>query len=640
MCGIAGAVRPAGEALAPAVARAMLAALAHRGPDDEGEWREGGVWLGHRRLSIVDLSAAGHQPMVSACQRYVLILNGEIYNYRALRREVEAMGAVAWRGCSDAEVFLEAIARFGVDAALEKAAGMFAFAVWDRVGHTLYLARDRFGEKPLYYVVDDGALTFASELTALECAPALTGALSPNALSLFFRYGYVPAPLTIHEGVAKLSPGRLLTWRPGEAPRVASYWRLGDVVEAGRASRLTDPAAAVEALDVLLRDAIAPQMLADVPLGAFLSGGIDSSLVVAIMQSIASQPVRTFTLGFQSPAFNEAEFARAVARHLKTDHTEHTVTFADAQAIVPRLGAMFDEPFADASQIPTFLISQMARRHVTVAMTGDGGDELFGGYVRYPGAPRLWKAIKGLPFRRTAAAALGALPMGLVEGALGFLGPLADQYASRGRLGPGVRRAAGWAAARDLAELYELTMTAWADPDALLVSPPKAPIEWRPPTPAFDNDLEAMMWRDSVDYLPGDILCKVDRASMANGLETRAPLLDPRIAAFAWRAPPSMKLRGGQTKWLLRQVLDRYVPRALTERPKLGFSVPLHDWLTGPLRGWAADLLDPGLIARQGVLNAGPASRIWRRYLAGDSSADHKVWSLLMFQSWMEARGR
>jgi asparagine synthase (glutamine-hydrolysing) len=640
MCGIAGAVRPAGQPLEPDVASAMLTALAHRGPDDEGTWREDGVWLGHRRLSIVDLSPAGHQPMVSSCQRYVLILNGEIYNYRDLRREVEASRVVTWRGHSDAEVFLEAIACFGVDAALEKAAGMFAFAVWDRREATLHLARDRFGEKPLYYAHRDGALTFASELTALECVPGLTGALSANALSLFFRYGYVPAPLTIHEGVCKLPPGSLLTWRVGEAARVTPYWSLGDIVEAGRMSRLADPLAAVEALDGLLRDAIAPQMLADVPLGAFLSGGIDSSLVVAIMQSIADRPVKTFTLGFQSPNFNETEFALAVAQHLNTDHTEHTVTFGDAQAVVPTLGAMFDEPFADASQIPTFLISQMARRHVTVALTGDGGDELFGGYVRYPGAPRLWKAVEGLPFRKTAAAALGALPMGLVEGALGFLGPLADQYASRGRLGPSVRRAAGWAAARDLPELYELTMTAWPDPDTLLVSPPKAGCEWRPPRPAIDNDLEAMMWRDAVDYLPGDILCKVDRASMANGLETRAPLLDPRVAAFAWRAPPSMKLRGGETKWLLRKVLDRYVPRALIDRPKMGFSVPLHDWLAGPLRYWAGDLLDPDRIARQGVLNAVPISRIWRRYLAGDSSGDHKVWTLLMFQSWMAARGR
>ncbi len=640
MCGIAGAIRPAGEAIEPGVARAMLAAIAHRGPDDEGMWREGGVWLGHRRLSIVDLSTAGRQPMVSACGRYVLTLNGEIYNYRALRHEVEAAGAMAWRGRSDTEVLLEAIARFGVDGALERARGMFAFAVWDRQHRSLQLARDPFGEKPLYYTIDGGALTFASELTALECIPGLAGALSARALSLFFRHGYIPAPLTIYQGVRKLPPGCVLTWRKGAEAGVAPYWRLGEVVESGQTNRLRDTAAAVDELHRLLCEAIEPQMLADVPLGAFLSGGIDSSLVVAIMQSVAAQPVKTFTMGFESAEFDEAGFALAVARHLKTDHTQHTVTQADALAVVPTLGAMFDEPFADASQIPTFLISRMARRHVTVALTGDGGDEMFGGYVRYPGVPRLWKAISRLPFRRTVAAALAALPTGLVEGALGFLGPLGRQYTSRGRLGPSLRRAAGWLAAGDLDQLYELTMTAWPEPDALLVSPPKERFACRPRRPAFDNPLEAMMWRDSIDYLPGDILCKVDRASMANGLETRLPLLDPRIAAFAWRAPPSMKLAGGETKWLLRRVLERYLPRELIERPKMGFSVPLHDWLTGPLRDWAGDLLSPELVARQGVLNPKPVTKVWRRYLAGDSSIDHKVWTLLMFQSWQAARGR
>nr|MDQ2861850.1 asparagine synthase (glutamine-hydrolyzing) [Pseudomonadota bacterium] len=528
MCGIAGAIRPRGEAIDATVARAMLASLTHRGPDDEGEWREGGVWMGHRRLSIVDLSAAGHQPMVSASERYVLILNGEIYNHRVLRQEVEAAAPIRWRGHSDSEALLEAIAHFGIGAALEKAVGMFALAVWDRDRRTLHLARDRFGEKPLYYAAAGGGLTFASELTAIELVPGLAAEISPEALSLFFRYGYIPAPLSVYEGVDKLPPGSLLTWREGHAPRVAPYWRLGDVVLAGRADRLTDSEAAVETLDGLLREAIGPQMLADVPLGAFLSGGIDSSLVAAIMQVIAVQPVKTFTLGFESAAFSEAAFAREVARHLKTDHTEHIVTQADALAIVPRLGAMFDEPFADASQIPTYLISQMARRDVTVALTGDGGDEMFGGYVRYPGVPRLWKALRRLPFRGAAAAALGALPMAFTEGALKFLGPLASEYAARGRLGPNLRRAAGWAAAADIDALYELTMTAWPDPNGLLVAPPKSAPAWRPPSPGFENDLEAMMWRDSIDYLPGDILCKVDRASMANGLETRAPLLDPR----------------------------------------------------------------------------------------------------------------
>jgi len=363
-------------------------------------------------------------------------------------------------------------------------------------------------------------------------------------------------------------------------------------------------------------------------------------VVTAIMQAISARPVKTFTLGFDVPAYNEAEYALAVARHLGTDHTEHYVTAADAQAIVPRLGDLYDEPFADASQIPTFLISQMARRHVTVCLTGDGGDEMFSGYVRYPGVPRLWNAIGRLPLRGVAAKALLGLPLGLVEGALGFLGPLAKQYTSRGKLGPSLRRAAGWLPASSQAELYELTMTAWPDPDALLVDPPAMLPAWRPEAPTFEDAAEAFQWRDSVDYLPGDILCKVDRAAMANGLETRVPLLDPRIAALAWRAPPSMKLRGGETKWLLRQVLRRYLPEDLIDRPKMGFSVPLHAWLTGDLRDWAESLLAPDLIRRQGVLRPEPLARLWRGFLGGDSSLDHRVWAVLMFQSWMAARRR
>ena len=642
MCGIAGAIRPTGRAFGGGDMAAMLAAIAHRGPDDEDVWNETGVWLGHRRLSIIDLSATGRQPMVSAGGRYVIVLNGEIYNYRALRSRVEAAGHTSWRGTSDTEVLLEAIACFGVDGALERTSGMFAFVVWDRELRRAHLARDRFGEKPLYYTTQSGGLTFASELTALEGVGDLALDLSPPALSLFFRYGYIPAPLSVYRDVHKLPPGCVLAWEEGEggdaAPR--PYWSLSDVVRAGQADRLGDPAAAVDELERLLREAVGDQMVADVPLGAFLSGGIDSSVIAAIMQSISERPVKTFTLGFDVPAYNEAEYALAVARKLGTEHTEHYVTAADAQAIAPRLGELYDEPFADASQIPTYLISEMARRHVTVCLTGDGGDEMFAGYVRYPGVPRMWNAIGRLPLRGAAAKALGALPLGLIEGVLGFLGPLASQYTSRGKLGPSLRRAAGWLPARSRAELYELTMTAWSDTDALLVDPPSTHPAWRPAAPAFDDPVEALQWRDSVDYLPGDILCKVDRAAMASGLETRVPLLDPRIADFAWRAPPSMKLRGGETKWLLRQVLRRYLPEDLIDRPKMGFSVPLHDWLTGDLRDWAESLLAPDLIRRQGVLKVEPLRKAWEKFVGGDSSLDHRIWSVLMFQSWMAAKGR
>ena len=565
--------------------------------------------------------------MVSACGRYVIVLNGEIYNYRALRAELEANRGIAWRGHSDTEVLLEAIVRVGFEAALQKAAGMFALALWDRRDKVARLARDRFGEKPLYYSTQGRALSFASELSALRRAPGLELRLSAAALSLFFRLGYVPAPYSIYEGVFKAPPASIVTWREGApAAEVSSYWSLGEVAEAGDAEPLTDPTAAVEALDQILREVVADQMISDVPLGVFLSGGIDSSTVTAIMRQVSRAPVRTFTLGFESPEFNEARHARAVAAHLKTDHTEHIASAADAQALLPTLGRIYDEPFADASQAPTLLVSEMARKQVTVCLTGDGGDEMFGGYVRYPGVPRLWRSIRRLPMREGLAGLIEAIPMGAVEKGLSFLTPLARQYASRGRLGPSVRRVASFLPAASFDELYELTMTAWPDPSLLLKSSGHPPGPWRPPAPVLRDDLARMQWRDSVDYLPGDILCKVDRASMAYGLETRAPLLDKRIAALAWRAPTEMKLRDGKTKWLLRQVLYRYVPKDLVDRPKLGFSVPLHAWLTGALRDWAESLLAPSLIKRQGVLEAGPVAAVWRRYLKGDSSVDHRVW--------------
>ena len=618
----------------------MLDAIRHRGPDDEGVWGEGGTWLGQRRLSIIDLSPAGHQPMVSACGRYVATINGEIYNFVTLRAELEATGKIAWRGHSDSEVLLEAIARWGLVAALRRAAGMFALGLWDRQSRTLQLARDRFGEKPLYYNLKGETLSFASELGALEQLPDLDLDLDPGALSLYFRYGYIPAPYAIYSSVRKLPPACVLTWRAGEAGAITPYFSVSDLVEAGRADPLTNDESAIEALDLALRAAVGGQMVADVPLGAFLSGGVDSSLIVGVMQALSDRPVKTFTLGFESPVFNEAEHAKAVARHLGTDHTEHYVTVKDAQAIAPQLGDLYDEPFADASQIPTYLISKMAREHVTVSLTGDGGDEMFAGYVRYPGVPRLWKAIGKAPFRGLAGRFLADLPMGLVETGLAALGPLARQYTSRGRLGPALRKAARWLPARDLDDLYERTMTAWPDPAALLVGGAVTTTAWRPDSPRLARPLERMLWRDSVDYLPGDILCKVDRAAMAVALETRVPLLDHNVAALAWRAPDGMKIREGETKWLMRRVLDRYVPRALIDRPKMGFSVPLHDWLTKDLRDWAEGLLDPVVIVRQGVLNPEPVARVWRRYLSGDSSADHQIWTLLMFQSWMAARGR
>lgn len=617
----------------------MMDAVRHRGPDDYGIWNDEGAWLGHRRLAIIDLSPAGHQPMISACGRWVLVLNGEIYNFEELRRDLDAGGPVAWRGRSDTEVLLEIIARRGVAETLARARGMFAFAVWDRNSRTAYLARDPLGEKPLCYRAVGGELAFASEVRALE-ASTPDMALCPDALSLYFRYGYIPAPYAVFGEVKKLPPGSLLTWREGAEPEIAPYYALTAAIETGRTDPLSDDGEAIETLDGLLRSAIGDQMVADVPLGAFLSGGVDSSLVVAIMQSLSKRPVETFTLGFDAPEYNEAPYAADVARHLGVRHTEHYVSMSDAQAIAPMMGAIFDEPFADASQIPTYLISRMARERVTVALTGDGGDEVFGGYVRYPGVPKLWDAFARVPFRRSLAAAAGKIPLATIDVAAGVLRPLAAGYSAKGRLGPNIRRAADWMTARDFEELYERTMTAWADPDSLLGSGGPTYGSWRPQPLSCPTRLDRMLWRDAVDYLPGDILCKVDRCAMAHGLETRAPLLDPRLAAFAWRAPATMKIRSGETKWLLRQVLDRYVPRELIERPKMGFSVPLHDWLTGGLRDWAETLLAPAVLERQGILNPSVASSVWRRFVAGDTSVQHQVWCLLMFQAWLAARGR
>jgi asparagine synthase (glutamine-hydrolysing) len=639
MCGIAGLVGLPAETAGEAMPR-MLDALRRRGPDDEGVWRDDGVCLGHRRLSIIDTSQAGHQPMLSACGRYAIVVNGEIYNFRQLRAELDACGNIAWRGHSDIEVLVETIARFGLEPALRRAKGMFAFGLWDRQARTLHLARDRLGEKPLYFAQLGTGLAFASELTALEQLPGLSSDLSPDALAAFFRFGYVPAPMSIYSAAHKLEPGALLTWREGEPPSQSYYWQVADAVRAGRGERLTDCEDALERLDQTLREVVARQMISDVPLGAFLSGGIDSSLVTAIMQSQSPTPIRTFTLGFDSAEFDEAEHARAVARHIGTDHTEHRVTVADAQAVAPMLGTIYDEPFADSSQIPTFMISRMARRDVTVCLTGDGGDEMFGGYVRYPGVIRLWNAMARIPAKGVAASALQALPLPFVDRAAGWLGPLARQYAAKGAVGPSLRKAARWLRAPSREALFESTMTLWPQPHALLGGSSDGGSAWRPEAPEFDNEIEPMLWRDTVDYLPGDILCKVDRAAMANSLETRVPFLDVDVVDLAWRAPPSMKVRGQETKLLLRKLLSRYVPPELTERPKVGFTVPLHEWLTGGLRAWAGDLLAPSRLRRQGVLAPAPVEAAWRALAAGDSSLAPQLWSVLMFQTWMEARGR
>lgn len=642
MCGIAGFLGP--DALnrddAFRAVRAMTDAIAHRGPDDEGVWveTETGVALGHRRLSILDLSPAGHQPMQSACGRYVVVFNGEIYNFRELRAELVSAGH-RFRGHSDTEVLLAAVSEWGVRRAVERFNGMFAFALWDCGERLLHLARDRGGEKPLYYGRAGRTWIFGSELKALRAYPSFDMPIDRDAVALFLRFGYVPAPYSIYRGIRKLAAGMLLTLRPGDGDATPlAYWSARDAAERGAADRFQgSEQEALDELDDLLRDAVKLRMEADVPLGAFLSGGVDSSTIVALMQAQSTRPVRTFTIGFHEPKFNEAEHARAVAVHLGTDHTELTVTPKEAMDVVPRLPTLYDEPFADPSQIPTFLVSQLTRRHVTVSLSGDAGDELFAGYRRYRTGRGLWRRVGAIPHpaRRAAAAALGILPRTGVPNAT--IAALTGRWTGKRSLGERLRQVAEILPVDSAAKLYEYQMSYWKDPAAVALGATE-PVSafagmdaWR-----VDGQIEQMMGLDLVTYLPDDILVKVDRASMGVSLEARVPFLDTRVIEFAWRMPMSLKIRGGEGKWLLRQLLYRYVPRQLVERPKKGFDVPVGEWLRGPLRQWAEALLEEPRLRREGMLDPEPVRAKWAAHLSGRTSWDYDLWAVLMFQAWLE----
>ncbi len=644
MCGICGflgepASRPA--AALDAVVRRMADSLAHRGPDGEGVWVDeaAGVALGHRRLAIVDLSPLGRQPMVSADGRWVIVYNGEIYNFRELRAELEGAGH-AFRGQSDSEVLLEACAAWGVERAVRRLVGIFAFALWDRRDRALHLVRDPLGVKPLYWGRMGGALLFGSQPKALRAHPAFTAAVDRDALAAYLRFSYVPAPHSIYQGVSKLEPGTILTLRPGREPERTVYWDMAGTVRAGIAARrpLSDGEAA-DALEALLGDAVGRQMVADVPLGAFLSGGIDSSTVVALMQARSSRPVKTFTIGFDEGGYDESADARAVAAHLGTDHSELRLRPGEALDTIARLPDWYDEPFADSSQIPTVLVSAMTRRSVTVALSGDGGDELFAGYNRYLWGAALWRR-------------LGPLPAGLRRGAAGLIRAVRPQrwdalFAllpdSRRPRQPGdkLHKLAGVLGAADPDALYRRLVSQWEEPDAVVRGgrePRGALWDGRAAATAADF-VERMQYLDSVTYLPDDILAKVDRASMGVSLEARVPLLDHRVVEFAWRLPPSQKIRDGTGKWLLRQVLHRHVPPALTDRPKSGFAVPIDRWLRGPLRDWAEDLLDEGRLRAEGFLDPVPIRARWDEHRAGIRNHQHSLWSVLMFQAWLRRWG-
>lgn len=642
MCGIAGLLDPekraSGDAL-EALAGRMVTALNHRGPDARGVWAEpeAGLVLGHARLSIIDLSPAGAQPMSSASGRYVLSYNGEVYNAGELRAELEQLGH-RFRGHSDTEAIVEGFAAWGVAETVTRLIGMFAFAVFDRKERVLTLVRDRLGIKPVYWGRIDGRVAFASELKAFAALPGFPPEIDRDALAAYLCTGYVPAPGCIYRGIEKLEPGTMLEVRADGAVRAERYWSALDVAVRGQAAPLeADDAEACASLEALLTDAVTRRMVADVPLGVFLSGGIDSSTVTALMQANSATPVKSFSIGFHEPGYNEADAAKAAAHHLGTDHTELYVSADEAQSVVPRLPQIYDEPFADVSQIPTFLVSEMTRKHVTVALSGDGGDELFAGYNRYAQGLRVARALRHLPGPLSGAASdlITALPPSNWDGLFALL----PAGVRPRQAGDKLHKLAAVLGA-ETRDYYRVLVSPWADawrlvPGARRPDPdPFAPgIRSR-----FRDELSWMQYADTVTYLPDDILTKVDRASMAVSLEARVPLLDHRVVEFAWRLPEDLKIRGGQGKWLLRQLLYKYVPKALVERPKMGFGVPIDAWLRGPLKAWAEDLLDPIAMSQTGYLDPAPIQEKWAEHLSGRRNWQHFLWNVLMFEAWRRAQ--
>jgi asparagine synthase (glutamine-hydrolysing) len=642
MCGLAGFLGQVHGTDCDSALRRMCDTIISRGPDDAGYWHdfEQQIGLGHRRLSILDLSPAGHQPMESTNGRFVIVFNGEIYNHLDLRKALENSPAPAgegiksnWRGHSDTETLLAGFEAWGIQATVEQAIGMFAIAVWDRETQSLTLVRDRIGEKPLYYGWQGDNFLFGSEVKALKAHPAFHAEIDRGALSMFMRYNYIPAPYSIYQGIAKLLPGCLLTvsLRHRE-PQLCTYWSASQVAEAGVAKPFGGGAVqAVDELEILLKDSVRQQMMADVPLGAFLSGGVDSSTVVALMQAQSSRPVKTFTIGFNEEAYSEAAPAKAVAQHLGTEHTELYVTPQQAMEVIPKLPALYCEPFADSSQIPTFLVSQLAKQHVTVSLSGDAGDELFCGYNRYQLTESLWKKLSIIPrpVRGMAAKGITLVSPQTWNRYAGFL-----PWTS---VGDKLHKAAGVMTSASVADLYLGMVSSWAEPAALVIGGIEPPTLLTGNSPMLTglSDVERMMALDTLTYLPDDILVKVDRAAMGNSLESRVPFLDHRVVEYAWRLPMEYKLRQGQTKWAVRQVLYRYVPQEMIERPKMGFGFPIDKWLRGPLRGWAEDLLSEARLQREGYFYPGPIQQKWAEHLSGNRNWSGQLWAVLMFQAWL-----
>ena len=641
MCGIAGVLNlTSSRDQLEQNAIAMADSLAYRGPDDQGIWSDAdaGVALTHRRLSIVDLSPAGHQPMISADGRFIITYNGEIYNFQDLRPELEAQG-IKFRGHSDTEVMLEAIATYGVEATVKRLIGMFTIGLWDRRERTLTLVRDRLGIKPLYWAKFGDLFLFGSELKALRAYPGWTPRINRSAVAAFMRHNYIPAPHTIYEGVHKVEPGTVLTLPWNGEPKIKRFWDARTVAQAGLANPIqVDDTELTDRLEALLRDAVRRRMVADVPVGAFLSGGINSSTVAALMKAANAGPVRTYTIGFELPGFDETTHSAAVARHLGTDHTELTVTAKEALNVIPQLPDMYDEPFADSSQIPTHLVSAMTRRHVTVALSGDGGDELFGGYNRYQMTGRLWRSFALLPasMRHTLAGLLTAVSPDRWSQMLSIV-----PASTRPRqVGEKLHKFATVLRAEGDTDLYRRLVTHW-DPSRVIPGATETKgVLWDPQIEQdFPGLLERMQFLDLVTYLPDDILTKVDRASMAVALEARVPLLDHRVVEFAWKIPRQTLMRYGVGKWPLRQVLYRHVPRELIERPKTGFAIPLGEWLRGPLRDWAETLLSEKRLRESELFSVPTVRQVWTEHLNGRRNWQHLLWDVLMLEAWRERWG-
>lgn len=638
MCGISGIWERNGCRLQDLKRRAsaMTQTLSHRGPDDSGVWlgEQASIAFGQRRLAIIDLSPMGHQPMVSANGQYAITFNGEIYNFRELRAELERCG-VRFRGHSDTEVLVEGFAQWGIKSTIARLNGMFAIAAWDAGERQLFLARDRMGEKPLYWAIFDGLVLFGSELKALRAHPGWKPSLNRGAIAAFLRHGYVPGPFTIYEGVYKLPPAGFFKIASGGGPEVGAYWDLAGVVSQGQRNTLrADEEGLVDDLEALLHDAVSRRMTADVPLGAFLSGGYDSSTVVALMQKASLRPVKTFTISFENAAFDESKHAEAVARHLGTEHTTFRVSGADALDLVPKLAEMYDEPFADPSQIPTHIVSALTRKHVTVALSGDGGDELFSGYERYRWTENVWRPGAKMPLalRRHASSSIRTVP----PSAYNSIARYVPYFRHVPRVGQKAHRLAQILSEPSIDSMYYHDISHHRDPESLVKGSQEVRTAcWGQDLKVFLPDpVDRMRYLDMCTYLPDDILTKVDRASMAVALEVRVPLLDHRVVEWVWKLPSSQNARARRPKHLLRRVLARHVPDHLVERPKMGFGVPLADWLRGPLRDWAEDLMNETGLSAGNIFYVEAIRSLWAEFLSGDNERYFLIWNVLMFQAW------